>query len=379
MSLENQRGALPDRPSRRISSLDGLRGLAALIVVIYHALLTSPQFSRVHFGDAVPVAPWMWLFTWSPLHLVWAGSEAVTVFFVLSGFVLALPYRLSASPDWDSYYQRRFIRLYVPVVAAVLLSTPLVFVPSRSVPTLGSRWLLGHQATVIPHDVAMGMLLAFGYPGAVNHVLWSLRWEVIFSALLPAYLAGARLFAGRPVALIVACTLAIGVGGHLQESLVYLPIFMLGTALAFLRVEEIQTPAAFRERSTVVLETSLGLVLILAKWLVTPWFQSSDIVGALNRTLPALGALMLVDGARRSGPVSDFFDRPTLQWLGSRSYSLYLVHDPIVTAIGFALRTPPNPLWFVPVSAGIAIVAAELFYRGVERPSLRLAARASGR
>jgi uncharacterized membrane protein len=77
--------------SGRVRSLDGLRGVAALIVVVHHALLTSPTLARVNYG-AVPgsVHGFLWWMTYTPLHLIWAGPEAVFVFFVLSGFVLFL-------------------------------------------------------------------------------------------------------------------------------------------------------------------------------------------------------------------------------------------------------------------------------------------------
>jgi hypothetical protein len=83
-----------DKPSGRLPSLDGLRGVAALIVVVHHTLLTVPSLSVAYFldGPAAVRGSKAWWLSWTPLHLIWAGGEAVIVFFVLSGFVLALPY-----------------------------------------------------------------------------------------------------------------------------------------------------------------------------------------------------------------------------------------------------------------------------------------------
>src|SRR3954470_23660048 len=108
------------RRSNRLPSLDGLRGLAALVVVVHHCALTVPALAAQMFGPDNSSPAW-WL-AWTPAYLLWAGREAVLVFFVLSGFVLSLP-RLSGgkSGRWASYYRKRMVRLYVPVVAAVAL------------------------------------------------------------------------------------------------------------------------------------------------------------------------------------------------------------------------------------------------------------------
>ncbi len=87
-------------PTGRWKGLDGLRGLAAIVVVLHHSLLTSPSLALAYFGGPkAPVGSPSWLLTYTPLHLVWAGPEAVLVFFVLSGFVLTLPVLTSPAND----------------------------------------------------------------------------------------------------------------------------------------------------------------------------------------------------------------------------------------------------------------------------------------
>lgn len=73
----------------RLTSLDGLRGLAALVVLAHHALLTMSGFSSVYWAEPFP--SWVTPFAYTPLHALWAGQEAVLVFFVLSGAVLMVP------------------------------------------------------------------------------------------------------------------------------------------------------------------------------------------------------------------------------------------------------------------------------------------------
>ena len=93
----------------RVVSLDGLRGLAALVVMVHHGLLTWPALAAQYDGPNRGSGTW-WL-TFTPLHLIWAGTEAVVVFFVLSGIVLTRPFLLRRGGGWPAYYGRRLLRL----------------------------------------------------------------------------------------------------------------------------------------------------------------------------------------------------------------------------------------------------------------------------
>src|SRR6476646_6648538 len=95
----------------RRTALDGLRGLAALVVVFHHVLLTWPGWANAYLGSHGNAL------AYSPLHVVLDGTFAVYVFFVLSGYVLTLQSeRLSR---WRGYYGARLARLYLPVWGSV--------------------------------------------------------------------------------------------------------------------------------------------------------------------------------------------------------------------------------------------------------------------
>ncbi|WP_156507383.1 hypothetical protein [Arthrobacter sp. OY3WO11] len=71
-----------------------MRGIAALVVLFHHSLLTIPVLAAVYENDAVPVedvASVAWMLVHTPLHNLWEGKGAVYIFFVLSGVVLTLP------------------------------------------------------------------------------------------------------------------------------------------------------------------------------------------------------------------------------------------------------------------------------------------------
>ena len=109
----------------RVRSLDGLRGFAAVGVLLYHlSLVARPELSR---------ATWEWL-TQTPLKVLFAGTESVLVFFVLSGLVVTLP-ALRKGFSWRRYYPTRILRLYLPTFGAVLLAAALILL----VPRVGPR------------------------------------------------------------------------------------------------------------------------------------------------------------------------------------------------------------------------------------------------
>jgi peptidoglycan/LPS O-acetylase OafA/YrhL len=109
----------------RVKNLDGLRGLAALVVVMHHHLLTIPWFSeRVSENSFSKPGVFVGvnlhnLIEYSPLHVFYAGTEAVTIFFVLSGYVLVFAVKKS---DIKNYLRFRLYRLYVPIFGAVCFS-----------------------------------------------------------------------------------------------------------------------------------------------------------------------------------------------------------------------------------------------------------------
>src|SRR5918911_5535391 len=81
------------RDHSRNAALDGLRGVAALVVVGGHLVMASaPALALAVDTRTTPVDSTLGrAFLVTPLHVLWGGNEAVIVFFVLSGFVLALP------------------------------------------------------------------------------------------------------------------------------------------------------------------------------------------------------------------------------------------------------------------------------------------------
>jgi peptidoglycan/LPS O-acetylase OafA/YrhL len=360
--------------SSRIRSLDGLRGIAALVVVLHHSLLVIPAFAASHYGGEVPESiSW---FVYSPLHAVWAGTEAVYVFFVLSGIVLTLPVLRSDHFSWQAYFPSRMVRLYVPVAGAVLLALALALLVAREARDGQSEWLQIHIEPITPLSVVLDAVLLLGTDD-LNSPLWSLRWEVIFSLMLPAYVWLAARFQ-RVWWMLGGAAIALTCAGVLLGAswLIYPPMFMLGCVLAT-RLNELQGLARrveYRRNSASIWWVLLvaALLGITARWWLATFLGGT--AAKLATPIVLVAAVLLVVLTISSPRVRAALDNFAVQWIGRVSFSLYLTHEPIVVSIAFVL--PPELIWMTPLLAiPLSMLAAWLFFRVVEAPAHHLAKR----
>lgn len=319
--------ALLARLSRRTTSgrfipeIDGLRFVSIALVVLFHvsgfvrakATLTAPAGSM----DA-------WLAT-----AVATGHYGVQLFFIISGFVLALPFAAhhlhgQAKPPLRAYLLRRLTRLEPPyIIAMVSVFVLAVGVygasPRQLWPSLGASLLYVHN-------------LVYGRGSILNIVAWSLEIEVQFYLLAPllAEIFRVRRRGVRRAAIVAAVTAAV-IGQHAigrGESRLSLTLagqiqfFLLGFLLADLYLSEWAQEKGASWRWDVV-----GLAAwpaLLASWMMIP---DAEWIFLL------LG--FAVFGATFRG---DIVRRPLVnRWLttiGGMCYSIYLLHYPFVSALG---------------------------------------------
>jgi peptidoglycan/LPS O-acetylase OafA/YrhL len=358
-------------------ALDGLRGVAAFVVVVHHGLLTWPALAAQYWAPNRASGTW-WL-TFTPLHLAWAGTEAVVLFFVLSGIVLTLPYVGRRGPGtWGGYYARRLIRLYVPVAVALVLAAVLVKTFPRTPEPGVSWWFAIHDVAVTPAMLLHDGLLLDGVSW-VNAVLWSLRFEVVFSLLLPVVVLvvrrlPARLWVSLPAALALVAVGRLSASPFAQ----WLPIFIVGVVLAAgydeMRLLGTRINSGPWRRT---LWGGLGILaagLLLAEW----WFRAFSVTPVLwNVVAPplvALGAAVLCFLALACPGVRSVCSGRTLQWAGRVSFSLYLVHEPILVSVSTIVGPSVSGVALtVLVGGALGIGVATAFYRFVEQPAQRWA------
>ena len=369
--------------SSRFEGLEAQRGLAATGVVVFHAY----QYARSGPDAVTPYAGSLL----EPLLLGLDGM--VDWFFVLSAFLLALPYasavlegRPGAAPG--RFLARRAVRIVPLYVVAVLLvwawrnpTLPgewrdlvehLLFVqvldPTRIFWTIGPAWSLAVE-------VHFSLLLAVLGSAAA-------RWSVGRSARarLSLLVAGVAALAAASVAYSVVAAAVLDVPATDWPAWFSLPsklvVFAGGLALAVLVATR---PAPLSRRSARLLAGAGLAVIVLAAYLRTPTAGG----GALFHALTGLGATLVV-GATVLRPVAPTA-RPVgraLALVGLVSYSLYLWHEPLLLGLGgLGLVPTPSPSSF-PLTAAVLLAVslpvAWLSYWLVEHPASNLRTRVDG-
>lgn len=348
--------------SARVTQLDGLRGMAALAVVVCHALSTFPGIGSVfsnRFSGLNSLESWL---VYSPLHVLWNGNAAVHIFFVLSGFVLILPFaRPGSTAGWAPYYAKRLLRLYLPVWGSIVLAVVLMMIIPRASSPDQSTW--ANMYAIAPSaDAAFKDALLLLDASGINTALWSLKWEVAFSLLLPAYVFFAlrwRSLWQLKIGFALLLTL-IGAWRNL-EWLSYLPIFAIGAILGAER-DRIRDLTRRLPSFFWIFLAALGLLLSNAEW-ISPGQPTLGV-----RSVITAGATLIVLSFVSWTAAEKLGNTTLAQWLGRVSFSLYLVHLPIILGGVTLLRSVSLPLAVV-VSVATSLILAELFYRYVERPA----------
>lgn len=348
----------------RITWLDGIRGAAALFVVLHHIWL------RVWPAFPEDTGPW-WL-GW-----LLYGHLAVAVFIVVSGFSLSLgPIRHGArlSGGLSRFLRRRAWRIIPPYWAALAFST---LVAAVFLHRYGSNGELLRAVSV--HGLLLQDVIGSHTP---NGAFWSIavEWQIYF--LFPVILwIGRASGLGTAVATTVAVVLMAHFVGdlgapfdkidHLTPQ--FLALFALGVLAvrvgSGVRANEFRRPLLIVAGTTMALLIA-GALLVGSRWMVARYFYVDLVFGLAVAC--ALGAL-LTGGAP---PIRRVLESRPSRGLGRFSYSLYLVHEPILALI---YRHVVQPLglapvaefsFFVAVAVPTALVVSYGFHLVFEAPFL---------
>ena len=345
----------------RLHALDGLRGLAAVVVVASH----------VFDYESVPANLMSGLLL-SPFGLLVNGPGAVHLFFVLSGFVLALSLARDDRPGrLPRFYVRRWFRIHPPYMAAVafawLVASALV-----------ARGLV--QPTGWALMPTQQFLRVFLFPSNAYGLLgvgWSLFVEMAMSMLFPLlFFLARRIHPGVALGLGVLCL--YGFDPRLKF-LRFLLDFAIGLSL-FLASDRIAGIARRWPRGAgfVAVAGGIGLLqLPYAFGLASSGHMAGLAEGQSSSVVVpfALGAALLVCAAIHVPPLQRLFSTPIAKFYGRISYSLYLFHFAILWIVEFGVFGRPHSIGAACVvfatTLAIATGAAELGWRFVEAPAIR--------
>lgn len=337
----------------RFVTLDALRGLAAMAVVVFHL--------RGAIERSTP--------DWAPgwLDTLFAhGYLGVDVFFVISGFVIAHSVR---GAEYTLGYLGRFalrrsFRLDPPYWCAIALEIGLIFIGLWLIPSLGTP--VPSVPQVVAHLFYAQNLLGYG---DVQEVFWTLCFEVQFYVAFVLMLVVWQQLRGRlsprvavgALALLFVLSLAVRFAPGFPElrgwALIRWYQFFLG-ALTYWTIRG---------------RCSTGHLLLA--WAVIALTAASPFATGLEFVAVAVSAGMLI--VARRGQLGTLLGGPVLQYFGRQSYSLYLLHGPIgwrVVSLGQTLlgqQVTPAMAWAL-FALGLAcsVAAADMLWRLVERPSI---------
>lgn len=333
--------AAPATAPGRLGFVDGLRALAALYVVVGHisdtAWRMAPSDSQLLSAITVPFNTF--------------GHLAVSLFIVLSGYSLTLPvaradFRLPHGA-W-SFYVRRARRVLPPYYLAMALSLALIWLAiGRRTNTVWDVTIPVTWRGVTTHLLLLQNLSATDH-ATINYVFWSIAMECQIYLIFPLLVLVWRRYHPLFAALMVCALSFASVGalaltwlGHLPSygtnsiAPQYVGLFGLGMFAASIHTR----PTHLWQRLArwhvwdAVSGGAVALLVTLAVWWwplknLLAWLTLDFITGAM-----AVGLLLAAEYPGRLNPIHATLSWRPLVWIGGFSYSLYLIHAPLIQVL----------------------------------------------
>lgn len=348
---------------RYITGLDGIRAIAVIMVLAYHLKLA----------------------------LFKSGFLGVTVFFVLSGYlitgILISEVEEEGTIDLKNFWLRRIRRLVPAVMSMAVVIIFVSTVVNRVIFTKGCKDFL---ASVLGFNNwwqifnKVSYFEAAGVPSPFTHC-WSLAIETQFYLIYPLILLGiyklaksrgegrakrGLLFAGVTLllALISVILMIVLFDPQQDASRVYYGTdtrafsLLFGALLAILG-DYRMVPRRLSASVNMVLGSVSFAVLLVMTIAINGssnfWYRGGQFVGTI------LTVLVIYTVLGRKTWLSRFLSNPVLKWIGDRSYSIYLWHYPIILLISKGIKAS---WWITLIEIVLSVVLAELSYRFIETP-----------
>jgi peptidoglycan/LPS O-acetylase OafA/YrhL len=342
-----------------LPALTGIRFWLALWVILHHICGAGMMLAAWTNGLPVPVA-----------KLLHSGYLAVQTFFILSGFVLARTY---AHAKWDRrslarFFTARFARIYpVYFLSLIVVSPFMIEILRRPVWTAQHKFLL----------VADYLFVLQGWQGSLavgwNTPAWSLSCEFFFYLWFPVLFAALRNARWRGIAVAIVASILLpgalnraGVPDY-WKPIVHTADFVAGIAAAriFAMLAE---STAWRRRGYLLYLPAL----LAGGWLILHPHIADGSGTDLNAFLRPVNVALLVGFALGGGIVARWVSGPASDFLGKVSYSMYVLHVPILWWTGRYLVHgrfhPPQPLGAA-IYLALVVIASGLVYVGLEAPA----------
>ncbi len=365
--------------NNRIQQLDSIRGLAALVVVFNHLPLIAL---------AIPPLG-VYLITYIGID---NGHSSVMLFFVLSGFVLSLPFLQQKEVTYIPYLIKRFFRIYVPyifaITVAIILSQIFIYEKVNGVRAWDMLWSTPVSIKLIfEHLYFLGNI----HSNSFNGVIWSLIHELRISLLFPLIVILIKRFNWKVS--ILVCIVLSSVAGinkifELQASngynityfatVHYISLFILGSLLAKYKNYLIAFYKELHIRLKWILFITSYIMYNLAEIIIGSLYEITNIEVISTffyifvEYLIAIGSMGLIISALGSTRVTKFLLYKPILFLGKISYSLYLYHLPVILTCIYLFHKI-IPLWIICLIAIVlSLIISAVAYNLIEKPNIKI-------
>ena len=367
---------------KKLAYLEGLRGIAALIVVLHHLVLLF--YPVLNYGEENNTLSKH--ISISPLNIFYNGDFAVCLFFVLSGYVLSYKYVFSNNPKiLIGYAIKRYFRLMPLIAASVIFVFVVVKLNLFNRASLTSirgsdDWLndlfkCDTSVVTLIKDVFYGVLF-FGN-NQYNPVVWSMKIEFIGSVLLFVFLLANHKIKPKWILFILAFILAF----YFKQY--YYIAFLLGYALCALNKSK-----QLEISSTIIKLMLLVIAIMLCSFPATWQYWDSSIYCFMHFSAidlysfyHVIGSTLLLLLIINHQPSIHFLSTRPVLFLGKISFSMYLFHLILLVLIANPLFLALLPhlgyhfsfLTSVMLTLPIIGLVSNIANRFIDQPALQIA------
>lgn len=357
---------------KKVSYLEGLRGICCFIVIIDHCINAfKPDIRYTGLSDIGGAL--RRIIAWTPLNIIYSGIAPVCIFFILSGFVLSLKFNKTKDPFViTSGVIKRYPRLILPILAAMIMMYVLYF--------------LLHKFTGIDRGLSLWMAVSqalyyapFEHVSLMNYALWTISFEIYGSLLVFSLLA---IFGNNKYKFHIYILTFL----FLYFNKSFYALFVFGMILSDLLVNQ----KYHLSRIIRICSFIIGIILSTTPYARDGVELNKGVYSYLNyfsgieystvyQVMMLTGSMFLFAAILDSSLFKKIFDLEIFLFLGRISFPLYITHSALLTVVAYVLKQYTNEVTLlnfvitVLITIPVCLAVSWAFEKFIDLPSINIA------